>query len=1514
MAESKAQSGGDGFRLCDNSEEFIELMRDVLDLGHGIVPLIGSGMSATAGVPTIRELSAYLKYCIARALPLDGRFERTWRPSTDAWPPLRGISASLGDAAIESLEKVVQSKPYHPLIRIYQQAIGSSVDWRTSLLFLSRLRHFDPSDTLWLGAPDYRVVDQFFLHVVSGKVPSLAHRMLAMLADRLRLQIILTTNFDELLEQAFDQAGSHLTAFDVHLNRILPSKEVIVGTRALIKLHGGRYGLRADYSLDAHPAEEDRKNFTSYFGGPSADRGPIVGGADTECNNHLFVVGCSASDRRICAFIEETWQRLRGFTVFWVCHTPGDVKTVRALADKVSSHEGGGPRLVAIKHSFLPLLLVEVFQILNQGLPPRGIHFPTVSRLPVPPSIIHELKKEEFNKKKEEVKSRYLEVQKPDRHRLVTMTSNNGCYGVTSVGRQVFEEFLDDGMHCLWFDMDDVVSADDLFEQMLEGVVSRSGVVDWMPMVARDDFRARADVLEHFLREAGGRWVIFLNAREAAGVNLVEPLKVDGKDAQSAKEGILYQDNGWIDRLSGRREELDTLIKTEMREQSATPEAFIDLLDEVCLRACNQLTVILLCRAPQDSSTDGASAASHRTLRESRRREGEPAAEKTKSAGLITALRANGFEEPICIESSAVNYDPKIVIEESHNFLLYEERLPKDNSSAETSSAVSERPTRSNGKSRKRKEKKLPQSVRREHRRFLTALVLMQRTRYITATVSEAFVRRREVRNVWEREAEDRRIWDAAMRMVRRLERHNIIRRKTGGFIWMHCSTRDRLRNELRAAAGDRWNSTAADIHWHLALWYEQLFLSSLSASSAFEVVYHCLRCIESSLSDLRSKAGLKKLRTSNGDLSGRRIRIEQSFCLLDRILWEAEPRITHRGFSQGSIRRLNLIRLQYVNLVRAELKLAKNSRVVGALSKDFKKLFDAVDEQLQAVHRRCLQIMAKLSREVAEHVSAFRRWRQLRQVVVCGETNYGEDVRRSKSPTSPGTWSFPTDCLVRTSRKNALANFVVGGGRLPAGCKPLSAEFDERLLSKHPDKWVDFQRHVGLLCLATRAYTSAHSRYVKRMQVLLAERFKVDDAYAKKGGALDEEVLRIMAVPGFDGDNWRKQSIVLAVAKLYVRWLQLDIARFKIAHRMAELAPSTEDAEKRRKSLRAIEDGALSHDFTARELLRSLSVDQWKGIHEQLRRIDMFRAVLEAVQGRRVAARGFLGSAFRHAAMTDPSQKGMSFAVIELHRADVCISEALVEKVGGEAFSRFVKAGVVARVQSLRWRQGNRELRNTYSPYKAERFQVVRGLLGDAASALDRAYPILLQNEKNVWWSTWYFERRLKVIELDLWSVVGRCGEPLPYVGWQASPEYALTDADHLLAYTTRMVRLDVYRLAIVIETYANIIRAVYLHLAIDPGGERLRSRIKRMRDTLDAAKQRLTRTLQKRVQADRTDRLNVLPDRKSSKAGRTVRHSADRRAPPAFCKIEPDVYRYARNVEEHAEKTLRDTQKELI
>jgi hypothetical protein len=265
----------------DASANFVDAIYEEIHAGYGFTPLLGAGFSVSAGIPIIQQLLPYLQRCICIALGVErdklaeNDTRQLWNPRTDRWPPLidrRNPETNWVELMQETITNLKRDKLQ---CAVYQEALGAMAEWRSALFFLSRLVFDRPRRREPHGAEGYRdhllkprlaqpsqsVIDAGWREWMRDKRPSLNHKLLASLSGLLRIDVIMTTNFDDLVERAFESSRNPLQVFDVHLLDGLPELSVVSRGRSIVKMHGSVRSLRADYSLDGEPSSEDRKLF-----------------------------------------------------------------------------------------------------------------------------------------------------------------------------------------------------------------------------------------------------------------------------------------------------------------------------------------------------------------------------------------------------------------------------------------------------------------------------------------------------------------------------------------------------------------------------------------------------------------------------------------------------------------------------------------------------------------------------------------------------------------------------------------------------------------------------------------------------------------------------------------------------------------------------------------------------------------------------------------------------------------------------------------------------------------------------------------------------------------------------------------------------------------------------------------------------------------------------------------------------------------------------------------------------
>jgi hypothetical protein len=108
------------------------------------------------------------------------------------------------------------------------------------------------------------------------------------------------------------------------------------------------------------------------------------------------------------------------------------------------------------------------------------------------------------------------------------------------------------------------------------------------------------------------------------------------------------------------------------------------------------------------------------------------------------------------------------------------------------------------------------------------------------------------------------------------------------------------------------------------------------------------------------------------------------------------------------------------------------------------------------------------------------------------------------------------------------------------------------------------------------------------------------------------------------------------------------------------------------------------------------------------------------------------------------------------------------------------------------------------------------------------------------------------------LWCSVVERGSPIPFLGLEAAMRMTETEADNLLTTAVRMIRVDAYRLATIILSYASCARALQVRLALDEGAVDLPERLKSMRINLVQALKELDEIERRRNAVSEQDRVD--------------------------------------------------------
>lgn len=256
--------------------------------GRPIVPLLGAGISINAGIPSTTELSIYL----AKVKYL---FDRDKRLLLRGWPDVFAANSRLlrvhrqlnSEAEIQNLGNVITrstEEVFWEEFRMSQPELARQdvahlkphvrADWRTLL------RH--------VSGGNEALVDQFFDSLSNERRATKSHQFMAFLTQLIGWRLVLTTNFDDLLERTLREYGLRPEVFDATQEPRFPRAGLLQDKLAIVKLHGDRFSARLGDDFD-YPF--DTGSLDSFMNIATSDA-------------IMLVLGYSGSDNRVMSLVE----------------------------------------------------------------------------------------------------------------------------------------------------------------------------------------------------------------------------------------------------------------------------------------------------------------------------------------------------------------------------------------------------------------------------------------------------------------------------------------------------------------------------------------------------------------------------------------------------------------------------------------------------------------------------------------------------------------------------------------------------------------------------------------------------------------------------------------------------------------------------------------------------------------------------------------------------------------------------------------------------------------------------------------------------------------------------------------------------------------------------------------------------------------------------------------------------------------------------------------------------------
>ncbi|MEM7624916.1 MAG: hypothetical protein AAF333_04740 [Planctomycetota bacterium] len=561
-------------------EEIVSEVRN----GGSFIPMIGSGVSVGSGVPTIRDLTKYyLPSLVRKSLRRPGSpsNDPAFNPNVDPWPPYRWSNhrydeereyirnVALNESTIKQyvidLCDRTNTGDKLSFVKAWVANEGSVYEWTASLQYLSRIQppnHAVLAKHPQLGEANRSIIDSFFRFLMQGHIPGLEYRMLAELSSILRVRVAVTPNFDELYETAMQDHGLPTTVFDVHYDATLPTADLVLAERrSLVKVHGGRYGIRADFSVQADLTASDRRNFLGYLQGrplPShvIDHLRISGKPlDPPLRPvHLIVAGVGATERRMNELIRMSLSATKDLKVYYFAYTDDDAD--RARREFGDALKGNHERLCIIQTQQLGLTLVDLHSRLVHSMPSAGVIFPAVWQIPTPP-----LSSESSTDDPQWLEKKALDSLRSNAAKLLIAASDktedvslNGpavAYSTDQALANVYRKLTDEGKKCIWVDADEALDGEDFAHNLYWAIHKRQGrqpqhAIARLNSVRPGRLAALAEQIAECVPDSGDEWVFFVDLSEIYidTTWTSSPLYSDAhrnRDSSCAWSGLDYQ-------------------------------------------------------------------------------------------------------------------------------------------------------------------------------------------------------------------------------------------------------------------------------------------------------------------------------------------------------------------------------------------------------------------------------------------------------------------------------------------------------------------------------------------------------------------------------------------------------------------------------------------------------------------------------------------------------------------------------------------------------------------------------------------------------------------------------------------------------------------------------------------------------------------------------------------------------------------------------------------------------------
>ena len=658
--------------------------------------------------------------------------------------------------------------------------------------------------------------------------------------------------------------------------------------------------------------------------------------------------------------------------------------------------------------------------------------------------------------------------------------------------------------------------------------------------------------------------------------------------------------------------------------------------------------------------------------------------------------------------------------------------------------------------------------------RFLRAIAIFPHVRHRTALVSRSIARPR-LNQRWNP------IWDEVDEMLQALIEMRIVRRKPGGFLWMHSRIRDALRERLLDLFSKRRNKVHRDdrqhLHLGLADWCMTFFSATRDPLAVFQAIYHRCRVAQLAFDQAQKHPSQgEKVNNAQDKVSQEAllVRMRSALCEATNHLETGRASILAWGSRLDAERCLKGFWNLLQSMATDPLVLPKKPSHAARMNARNRRFFFMAGAKV-------LLYQMWLYRDLGDSKNVLQTCQQLEKFLTrpfgIGLDQGGDQQQFERDWSREHYWGEKHLKLEQAIVCISLRNYDCAQGRFAKLC---SAPWPNDVASRATGS----QQNQFPLQKLLNASTD------RKVEGIVSE--WANQSVVSKNGKVGA------ALPSTEK---RKEELRYEVRRLMIYVLRRQMETHLLQHEVAANLKlcGKKSAADRVNHVRCAERLYLA----ARRLPRFVTEDEVSAIRRERSRLHSVLAGILAVKGDTKGVQRHINEAWIAVAHLPESEEFIAQCVVDLRRAYCKLHELLSIPVLRNHAALMMKGDGQAVFETLK------------GPTRRKRtFERIVAILADVQLNLDQIESRMMRTRKSLWW--WMTLRRYQMVWLQYREIVRYWKRTNPNLRdlheSEASLNYA-TDHDGetaraLLLETLRRVSFDVFQLARIVHAAVNVAR----------------------------------------------------------------------------------------------------------